>query len=81
MMILVGCIQMRVSAANFAGWSASKLQYLLLKQVEESGGMGTVHLCVMKLERQGEGGFEKASAVFAPDYRSEEHTSELQSQR
>ena len=38
----------------------------LLQPVEEAGGLETVHLGVVELERDGQRRFEEPSAVFAP---------------
>ncbi len=37
-----------------------------LQPVEEAGGLETVHLGVVELERDGQRRFEESSAVFAP---------------
>lgn len=37
-----------------------------LQPVEEAGGLETVHLGVVELERYGQSGFKEPSAVFAP---------------
>ncbi len=39
-----------------------------LQGIEEGGGMGSVHLGVVELEGDGEGGFEEAFPVFSPDH-------------
>lgn len=48
------------------GMAGLRRVYFFLEKVEEAGGVGAVHLCVVELERYGEGGFEPASAVSAP---------------
>ena len=37
-----------------------------MQSVEEAGGFKTVHLGVVKLERDGQGSLEQSAAVFAP---------------
>ena len=39
---------------------------LFLQEVEEAGGVGAVHLGVVELEGEGEGGLEPVAAVFSP---------------